>query len=67
MADSDRLRGFSYVGELTVTHALKTTLMTHLDWGLIDRGGFYSVNVPTSGAYGGDWHVLRPVSTPYLR
>jgi hypothetical protein len=68
MATSDRLKGFNYVGQLTLTPTLKDNLVTLLDWGLTDRGGFWNAERNTltaSGAYGGDWTQLRPVSSPY--
>tara|TARA_R100001377_G_scaffold63378_2_gene39027 strand:+ start:735 stop:1604 length:870 start_codon:yes stop_codon:yes gene_type:complete len=34
------------------------------DWGLLDRGQFYNINIPESGIYGGDRHKLRTAQDP---
>jgi len=34
------------------------------DWGFLDRGQFYNIDIPESGIYGGDKHKLRLAEDP---
>jgi hypothetical protein len=43
---------------------ISTNLKAYLDWGLLNIGAFTNVNIPRSGAFGGDFSRLRPVKDP---
>ena len=43
---------------------LRDSVITFADWGYLNMGAYYNVEVPTSGSYGGAAHQLRPVSDP---
>ena len=38
--------------------------MSFLDWGMLGIGGWFNVNIPTSGAWGGTFDQLRLVDDP---
>ena len=64
MATHTSLIGFSDVGNSTISETIRSNLIVFFDWGLLDKGAFFNVNIPTSGAYGGNWHILKPVNDP---
>ena len=52
---------FLYNSETKQTDAqlseiLLENFVNFYDWGLLDAGGFYTINLPQSGIYGGDRH-----------
>lgn len=57
-------KGVSNINRPDVSENLRDNVITFIDWGMINAGGFYNVSIPTSGAYGGNFHILRPVSDP---
>jgi hypothetical protein len=58
------LKGVASIGDTTFNSVLKTNILTLFDWGFIDIGAYYNVNVPTSGAYGGNFQTLHNVNDP---
>lgn len=64
MATSDKLSGFDYIGQPTLTDILRTNLITFFDWGFVDKGGYWNNTITTSGIYGGNWNKLKPVRDP---
>ena len=48
----------------TITNILVDNFIAFYDWGFLDKGSFYSVNIPESGIYGGNKHKLRLVDEP---
>lgn len=64
MASETQLKGLSNLGDFTYTEILKQNIIAFFDWGLINKGGFVNVNIPTSDAYGGDFARLRCVNDP---
>ena len=60
-----RLNKISDLGRSTLTSLIQDNIVEFFDWGLIEAGGFFNVDVPTSGLYGGDKHKLRLVDDPY--
>lgn len=55
------LKGFDQIGEATTSESLRANLSMYLDWGFVDKGAFWNINIPQSGAYGGDATQLRAV------
>tara|TARA_A100001201_G_C4071541_1_gene195974 strand:- start:316 stop:1329 length:1014 start_codon:yes stop_codon:yes gene_type:complete len=51
-------------GDSTVSSLIKDNTIEFFDWAIINGGGFFNVNIPTSGHYGGDKHKLRLVDDP---
>ena len=65
MAESHaRLNKINNVGDTSITPAIRDNLVEFFDWAILDAGGFFNVNVPTEGFYGGDKHKLRVVDDP---
>jgi hypothetical protein len=59
-------KGVTQLGEQQFTTSLGINLQMFLDTAFLEIGGFYNINIPTSGAYGGDFSRLRPVNDPYF-
>ena len=51
----------SQIGQTLLTSELEANLKGFLDWAFLGIGGWFDVNIPTSGAWGGDFATLRPV------
>jgi|TARA_B100001778_G_scaffold314532_1_gene299887 hypothetical protein len=58
------LRGFANSQDATLSNILLENFITFYDWGLVDKGDFYNIDIPESGLYGGNKHKLRPVQDP---
>jgi hypothetical protein len=58
------LKGFSNLGDATLTNHIRENFIQFFDYGLLEKNNFDNVTIPTSGVYGGDDHVLRPVDDP---
>jgi hypothetical protein len=58
------LKGFTTVGDSTVTNNVRENLISFIDYGLIEKSGFVNISIPTTGVYGGLEHRLRLVSDP---
>lgn len=53
-----------HIGDSLLNTEIESNLKTYLDWGLLSIGGWQNIDIPTSGAYGGSFDVLRPVADP---
>lgn len=58
MSYSD-LKGFSDFGDNMLDDQLRANLISFFNWGLLNRGTFNNVTIPTSGQYGGDKCILK--------
>jgi hypothetical protein len=58
------LKGFSTIGESTVSNHVKQNLISFFDYGLLEKGNFVNVDVPETGLYGGDKSELILVDDP---
>lgn len=56
------LKGFSQVGDSTITNHVRENLVSFFDYGLMEKDGIVNVHIPTTGIYGGLDHRLRPVN-----
>ena len=63
MADIN-LKGFSKIGDSTLTNDIRENLISFFDWGLLQKENFINVDIPSSGYYGGNGHQLRRVNDP---
>tara|TARA_R110002020_G_scaffold133666_1_gene298234 strand:- start:2446 stop:3408 length:963 start_codon:yes stop_codon:yes gene_type:complete len=54
----------SQVGNTLLNSQLESNLKGFLDWGMLGIGGWFNVNIPTSGAWGGTFDQLRLVDDP---
>lgn len=57
------MKGWNYY-ETDLTTTIESNLISFFDWNLLDKGALVNVNIPTSGAYGGDFSRLRPSADP---
>lgn len=64
MPTSTTFRGFAQLGSSTLTEIIRANVISFIDWGLVDKGGYFNVLLTQSGVYGGDFSRLRPVSDP---
>lgn len=55
------LKGFDSLTKFSYEEILEQNVINFLDWGFINKDGFFNVRIPASGAYGGDFSRLRPV------
>ena len=62
--DYKHLRGVFNTQDATLSNMLLENMITFYDWGFLDKGAFYNIDIPESGLYGGDKHKLRPVEDP---
>jgi len=58
------LKGFSRIGDSTLTNDIRENLISYLDYNLLQMGNFIDVPVPSTGVYGGIDSRLRLVSDP---
>tara|TARA_R110000824_G_scaffold101260_5_gene240577 strand:- start:2028 stop:2987 length:960 start_codon:yes stop_codon:yes gene_type:complete len=61
---STKLRYSDKLQDNTLTTILLDNFINFYDWGLLDAGQFYNIQIPQSGLYGGDRHKLRVSDTP---
>ena len=54
----------SQVGNTLLNSELESNLKSFLDWGFLGIGGWFNVEVPTSGAWGGTYDRMRVVNDP---
>ena len=58
------LKGITEIGNYTYSEQLEKNLVEYLNWGLLNIGSFWNVEIGQSGHYGGDLSRLRPVQDP---
>lgn len=56
-----QLNSLESLTNFTYSEILEHNLVSFFDWGFINANGFVNVDIPTSGAYGGDFSRLRSV------
>ena len=59
-----KLANLNNAQDATLSNVLLDNFVSLYDWGLLDRGQFYNINIPESGIYGGDRHKLRSAQDP---
>jgi hypothetical protein len=62
MSTYTSLKGISNFGDAQLTQQLEHNLVEFFKWGLLGVGAFFNVTIPSSGAYGGVYNRLRPVT-----
>jgi len=58
------LKFIDSIGKTTLSQQLQDNLVEFFSWGILNKGGFFNVNIPTVGLYGGNKHQLRLVDDP---
>lgn len=59
MPPETTLKGINNIGDMSTSEIISDNLITFLDWGFLDVGSFFNVNLASSGAYGGARDNLR--------
>lgn len=59
-----QLANLTNAQDATLSNVLLDNLINFYDWGFLDRGSFFNIQIPQSGTYGGDRHKLRLVDDP---
>jgi hypothetical protein len=59
-----QLANLNNAQDATLSNVLLDNFIYFYDWGFLDRGSFYNINIPQSGIYGGDRHKLRSADDP---
>lgn len=54
----------SQIGNTLLNSELESNLKSFLDWGMLGIGGWFNVEIPTSGAWGGTFDKMRVVNDP---
>lgn len=64
MPTTTTFKGVRSVNDSLLSDQLETNLVSYFDWATLGIGGFSNVNIPTSGAFGGNQHQLAVVNDP---
>jgi len=64
LANYTKLKSATSFNAPYVMNELEANLKMFFDWGLLCIGGWSDVNIPTTGVFGGNQHVLQPVYDP---
>lgn len=59
-----RFKGIDNIGDALLCEQLEANIVEYFKWGMLNIGGFQNVERSTSGCYGGDYSILRPVNSP---
>lgn len=57
-------KGYSNIGEPSLTEVIEDNIVSYVDWCFLELGAFFNIDIPSSGAYGGNRHRLASVSDP---
>ena len=58
------LVGVNNTQDSKLSNILIDNIIQFYDWGLLDKGGYNNIYIPTSGMYGGSKHLLKPANDP---
>jgi hypothetical protein len=58
------LVGVQNTQDSKLSNILIDNIIQFYDWGLLDKGGYNNIYIPTSGMYGGTKHLLKPANDP---
>lgn len=60
----DRFKGCTSIGEPSITEAIEKNLVQYIDWGFLNLGAYFNIEIPSSGTFGGTRHRLAPAQDP---
>ena len=66
MATHTSLKNLTDISDKVPSEILKDNMIVFLDWSFINAGGFFNINIGSSGAYGGERDNLGPVDDPHF-
>ena len=64
MPDYTEFKGITHIGQDSYGEILRANILSFIEWGFLNTGGFINVNIPSSGLYGGNKHKLQPARDP---
>ena len=59
-----QLANLNNAQDATLSNVLLDNFVYFYDWGFLDKGSFYNINIPQSGIYGGERHKLKMSNNP---
>lgn len=59
-----KFKAVDHIGQVSLSDQIEANMVGFLQWALLCAGAFFNVRIPTSGAYGGNQHVLRLCNDP---
>lgn len=63
MAEYTELKNVNNTQAQTLSNVLLENFVSFYDWGFLNKGGYYNISIPQSGAYGGDDSTLHAIKT----
>jgi hypothetical protein len=57
-------KGYGNIGEPSITEIVSDNIIEYINWGFLQLGAFFNIEIPSSGAFGGDRHRLICVDDP---
>lgn len=64
MPDYTQFKGVSNIADSMISTQTSDNVIEFFNWALLEAGGYFNVNMPATGLYGGDKHNLRLVDDP---
>lgn len=64
MSEYTSFKGITNISDPMLTEDINTNFYFFLNWAFLEIGAYFNVRIPTSGAYGGNEHRLRPIKDP---
>lgn len=58
--DYTNLRPVGNIGDSDLTNQIQYNTAAYWNWALLGIGGYINVTIPTTGAFGGNYHILKP-------
>lgn len=57
-------KGVTNIEQSSTNEIIEANLISYIDWAFLELGAFFNIQIPSSGAYGGNRHRLRSVIDP---
>jgi hypothetical protein len=64
MPDYTKLKGVTNIADSMISTQISDNIIEFFNWGLLEAGSYFNVNMPATGLYGGNKHELRLVDDP---
>jgi hypothetical protein len=64
ITEGTNFKGVTKVGDTLLMSELENNLKAFFNWSLLGIGAFVNIEIPSTGAYGGNYHTLKPVHDP---
>jgi len=54
MPDYTKLKGVTNIADSMISTQISDNVIEFFNWGLLEAGGYFNVNMPATGLYGGN-------------